>query len=136
MTARCARSIGDVDKSRPGLFLFNYFVAEDPEVALERWEHLAGWYAPETGLDNSTVLQPTGEADYAFVNHARWEAPAGSRSGPPCPGRSANAVLRRPEVSGQGSKQGSRHVNGAWRFSTGRAPMASRREHGRQFAAG
>ncbi|MFJ3793363.1 hypothetical protein [Kitasatospora sp. NPDC090091] len=42
-------------------------------MALELWDHLAGWYAVETGLDNSTLLEPIGEADYAFVNHARWD---------------------------------------------------------------
>ena len=73
MTARCARLVGDVDKSRPGLFLFNHFTTEEPEVALELWDRLAGWYAAETGLDNSTLLQPIGEADYVFVNHARWD---------------------------------------------------------------
>lgn len=73
MPARCGRLVADVDKSRPGLYLFNHFTAEDPEVALQLWDWLAGWYAAETGLDNSTLLQPTGEADYAFVNHARWD---------------------------------------------------------------
>lgn len=74
MTARCLRRIGDVDKTRPGLFLFNYFVADDPKVALELWEQLGGWYQAETGLDNSTLLAPTGKADYVFVNHARWDS--------------------------------------------------------------
>jgi hypothetical protein len=73
MAARCGRLIGDVDKSRPGIFLFNHFTTADPQVALELWDRLAGWYAVETGLDNSTLLQPIGEADYAFVNHARWD---------------------------------------------------------------
>jgi hypothetical protein len=73
MAARCGRLIGDVDKSRPGVFLFNHFIAEDPEVALRLWDWLAGWYAAETGLHNSTLLQPIGDADYAFVNHARWD---------------------------------------------------------------
>jgi hypothetical protein len=73
MTARCVRRIGDVDKTRPGLFLFNYFVAEDPELALRIWEQLAGWYVAETGLDNSTLLAPIGDADYILVNHARWD---------------------------------------------------------------
>jgi hypothetical protein len=73
MPARCLRRVGDVDKTRPGLFLFNYFAAEDPQVALELWEHLAAWYAVETGLDNSTLLGPIGPADYVFVNHARWD---------------------------------------------------------------
>jgi hypothetical protein len=73
MGARCTKSLGDVDKSRPGLFLFNYFVAEDTEIALELWEHLAGWYTKQTGLDNSTLLQPIDKSDYVFVNHARWD---------------------------------------------------------------
>ena len=73
ITARCLRRVGDVDKTRPGLFLFNFFVAEDPEVALDLWDHLAAWYAVETGLDNSTLLGPVGPADYVFVNHARWD---------------------------------------------------------------
>jgi hypothetical protein len=73
MAARCGRLIGDVDKSRQGIFLFNHFTTEDPQVAFELWDRLAGWYAAETGLDNSTLLQPIGEADYVFVNHARWD---------------------------------------------------------------
>ncbi|MDH6111511.1 hypothetical protein P3T36_004665 [Kitasatospora sp. MAP12-15] len=73
MAARCLRFLGDVDKSRQGLFLFNYFAAEDAEVATRVWGHLAGWYAAETGLDNSTLLAPIGAADYVFVNHARWD---------------------------------------------------------------
>ena len=73
MRARCVKRIGDVDKTRPGVFLFNYFVAEDPALALELWHHLAGWYMSETGLDNSTLLQPLDSTNYAFVNHARWD---------------------------------------------------------------
>jgi hypothetical protein len=73
MPARCVKCIADVDKTRPGLFLFNYFVAEDRDAALQLWDHLAGWFMTETGIDNSTVLQPTGDSEYAFVNHARWD---------------------------------------------------------------
>jgi hypothetical protein len=73
MPARCVKSIADVDKTRPGLFLFNYFVADDVEAALKLWDHLAGWFMTETGIDNSTLLQPIGESEYAFVNHARWD---------------------------------------------------------------
>jgi len=47
--------------------------AEDPRVALDLWDHLAAWYAVETGLDNSTLLGPAGPSDYVFVNHARWD---------------------------------------------------------------
>ena len=72
MTARCVKRIGDVDKTTDGLFLFNYFVAEDADMALKLWDHLTGWFMTETGIDNSTVLQPTGDSQYAFVNHARW----------------------------------------------------------------
>jgi hypothetical protein len=42
-------------------------------VALKLWDHLTGWFMTETGIDNSTVLQPTGDSQYAFVNHARWD---------------------------------------------------------------
>jgi hypothetical protein len=73
MAARCVRILGEVDRSRPGLFLFNHFIAEDAEVATALWEHLAGWYVRETGLDNSTLLEPIGDADYVLVNHARWD---------------------------------------------------------------
>lgn len=73
MTFRNVKLVGDVDKTRQGLFLFNHFTAEDPEVASELWDHLAGWYAAETGLDNSTLLQPIGEAPFVLVNHARWD---------------------------------------------------------------
>ena len=71
--ATCVKSIGDVDKPRSGLYLFNYFMSDDPAAALELWDHLAGWYVKETGLVNSTVLAPTGDGDFAFVNHARWD---------------------------------------------------------------
>jgi hypothetical protein len=42
-----------------------------PERALEAWEGLTGWYTTKTGVDNSTLLQPIGEAPYAFVNYVR-----------------------------------------------------------------
>jgi hypothetical protein len=73
LRGRCAKSLGDVDKRRRGLFLFNYFVAEDPEVALALWDHLAGWYQHATGLDNSTLLAPLEPDDFVMVNHARWD---------------------------------------------------------------
>jgi hypothetical protein len=39
------------------------------------WDYLAGWYAVETGLDNSTLLVPLeGEhSDYLAINNARWD---------------------------------------------------------------
>jgi len=75
VAARNAKRIGDVDRDRQGLFLFNYFVADDKELALRLFDHLAGWYEVETGLDNSTLLVPLeGErSDYLAINHARWD---------------------------------------------------------------
>jgi hypothetical protein len=75
VAARHVRRVGDVDKSRPGLFLFNYFVGDDPGQAAGLWDYLAGWYEAETGLDNSTLLVPVeGEkSDYVMINHARWD---------------------------------------------------------------
>ncbi|MGH2370011.1 MAG: hypothetical protein ACRDI2_17675 [Chloroflexota bacterium] len=75
IAARNAKRIGDVDKSRQGLFLFNHFVADDASVGLALWDYLADWFAVETGLDNSILLVPLdGErSTYAFVNHARWD---------------------------------------------------------------
>ena len=77
IAARNVRRVGDVDKTRPGLFLFNYFCGEDPDTAVELWDYLAGWYAVETGLDNSTLLVPVEDvaSDYVLINHARWDAP-------------------------------------------------------------
>jgi hypothetical protein len=74
LAARNARRIGDVDHARPDLFLFNHFLADDRELAIELWERLAAWYGVETGLDNSVLLAPVeGErSDFAIVNHARF----------------------------------------------------------------
>jgi hypothetical protein len=49
-------------------------VADEQSVMLELWEYLAGWYAVETGLDNSVALvpEPGEKSDYAIVNWARW----------------------------------------------------------------
>jgi hypothetical protein len=75
MAARNGKRIGDVDTTRQGLFLFNHFAAEDPDVMLQLWDYLAGWYEVETGLDNSVGLVPLEResADYAIVNWARWD---------------------------------------------------------------
>ena len=75
MAARNAKRVGDVDKTRQGLFLFNYFVADDAGVMLQLWDYLAGWYAVETGLDNSTLLVPleSERSDYLAINNARWD---------------------------------------------------------------
>lgn len=71
MAAHNTRRIGDTQKTLSGTFLFNHFTAEDPKGAVETWENLTGWYTAKTGVDNSTLLQPIGEAPYAFVNYVR-----------------------------------------------------------------
>jgi len=70
-----ARSMGPVDHSRKGVFLFNYFYADDREQNLAVWEYTAGWFHRETGLDNSTLLVPLDPAqvDYTVINHCRWD---------------------------------------------------------------
>jgi hypothetical protein len=75
MTARNVRRIADVDTSINGLFLFNHFAADDPEMMRELWDYLADWYARETGLANSVALsslEPE-QFDYAIINWARWD---------------------------------------------------------------
>ncbi len=74
IAATNARRIGPVDHGRQGIFLFNYFFADDTPQNLAVWEYTAGWFQQETGLDNSTVLLPRdGELfDYNIVNHCRW----------------------------------------------------------------
>jgi len=69
------RRIGPVDHDRQGVFLFNYFSAEDVDSNLYAWQYTAGWFQDETGLDNSTVLQPTDPENipYRLVNHCRWD---------------------------------------------------------------
>jgi hypothetical protein len=76
IVARNLKRVGDVDKIRQGLFLFNYFVGDDAQVTLDLWDYLAGWYAVETGMNNSTLLIPLdGErSDYVIINHARWDS--------------------------------------------------------------
>jgi hypothetical protein len=71
MAALNARRIGDTQRTASGTFLFNHFTAGDPEGAVEAWEDLTGWYTAKTGVDNSTLLRPIGEAPYAFVNYVR-----------------------------------------------------------------
>jgi hypothetical protein len=75
VVARNVKRVGDVEKRRKGVFLFNYFVGEDSQVTLALWDYLAGWYAVETRMDNSTLLLPLeGErSDYTIINYARWD---------------------------------------------------------------
>jgi len=73
--AKNARKIGEVDKTRPGVFLYNYFYADDRELVLPVWEYTGRWFTKKTGLDNSTLLMPVGgeQCEYAVINHCRWD---------------------------------------------------------------
>jgi len=70
-----AKRINEVDKSRQGIFLFNYFFAEDTNELLPVWEYTAGWFTTNAGLDNSTLLMPLQGYDskYGVINHCRWD---------------------------------------------------------------
>ena len=69
------RRMGPVDLSRVGVFLFNYFYADRRAQNLAVWEYTAGWFADQTGLDNSTLLIPEAGQDcpYTVINHCRWD---------------------------------------------------------------
>lgn len=75
ITATNVRRMGPVDHTKQGVFLFNYFFADDTARNVAVWEHTAGWWEQETGLDNSTVLLPrNGELSaYNIINHCRWD---------------------------------------------------------------
>lgn len=75
ITATNVKRIGPVDHRRDGIFLFNYFFADDTAQNLAVWEYTAGWFQQETGLDNSTVLLPVDESgsQYNLINHCRWD---------------------------------------------------------------
>ena len=75
MTASNIKRIGNVNHKKQGVFLFNYFSAENTEQNLQVWEYTAGWFEKETELDNSTLLFPLNEdkTTYSIVNHCRWD---------------------------------------------------------------
>ncbi len=72
-TATNPKSMGPVNHESQGVFLFNYFFADDTARNLAVWEYTVGWFAQETGLDNSTVLLPRdGEpSECDTMNHRR-----------------------------------------------------------------
>lgn len=76
LTLTNARKIGPVDHNKQGVFLFNYFYADDLKQNLSVWEYTAGWFQDQTGLDNSTLLIPNDESasDYTVINHCRWDS--------------------------------------------------------------
>lgn len=74
VVARNAIRLGDVDHRPDHVFLFNYFVADDPSRLIPVFERTAGWFQRKTGLTNSTLLQPVdGEPGaHGIINHASW----------------------------------------------------------------
>jgi len=82
-----ARCMADVDHSRQGVFLFNYFFADNLATNLAIWEFTAGWFQAETGLDNSTLILPDDDSragaephagssmttQHSVINHCRWD---------------------------------------------------------------
>ena len=42
---------------------------------LQVWEHTAGWFEDQTGLNNSTLILPdqVNEGSYKIINHCRWD---------------------------------------------------------------
>ena len=75
ISASNVRRIGPVDHSRNGVFLFNYFFADNLQTNLDVWQYTAGWFQDQTALDNSTVLLPREGTDvsYTIINHCRWD---------------------------------------------------------------
>ena len=77
--ARRIAPTGDVDHTRDGVFLFNYFIADKLEQNLKIWEYTAGWFSDQTGLDNSTLIVPEADTDpktcpHSVINHCRWDS--------------------------------------------------------------
>ncbi len=76
LSASNVKRIDSVDHNRQGVFLFNFFYADNVQQNIGIWEYTAGWFQQETGLDNSTVLLPEnpGKSDYKIINHCRWDS--------------------------------------------------------------
>lgn len=74
-TAINVKKIDTVNHKKQGVFLFNYFYADNLQQNLDVWEYTAGWFQQETGLNNSTVLLPQGNktSKYTIINHCRWD---------------------------------------------------------------
>jgi hypothetical protein len=68
------RRIGEVDHTKDGVFLINYFSAADETQNLAVWDYTAGWFQDQTGLDNSVLTRPLDQdgASYTIINHCRW----------------------------------------------------------------
>lgn len=74
-TAKNIRRMGDVNHDKQGVFLFNFFYADNVAQNLKVWEYTAGWFQDQTGLDNSTLLRTQNDDKrlYSVINHCRWD---------------------------------------------------------------
>ena len=74
MIAKNANRIDEVSKDSNGIFLFNYFYAEETQTLLDVWEYTAGWWTAKANLTNSTPIQPVeAGSQYNLINHCRWD---------------------------------------------------------------
>lgn len=73
--AKNLRRIDNVNHKKNGVFLFNFFVAENKEQNLGIWEYTAGWFQDQTNLKNSTLFDSidTISNTYSVINHCRWD---------------------------------------------------------------
>jgi hypothetical protein len=67
------KKIASVDRSAGGVFLFNFFFADDTEALMNIWDHTAGWWFVEGEMKNSELMRPLRDSEYALVNNARWQ---------------------------------------------------------------
>ena len=74
-SAENIRRIDRVNHQKQGVFLFNYFVADNKSQNLKIWEYTAGWFQDQTQLDNSTLFSAIDDtpSDYRVINHCRWD---------------------------------------------------------------
>lgn len=72
--AKNSNRIAEVDKDKKGVFLFNYFYAENTQTILDVWEYTAGWWTANANLSNSTPLMPLNNgSEYSLINHCKWD---------------------------------------------------------------
>jgi|TARA_B110000881_G_C18429581_1_gene440208 hypothetical protein len=74
--AKNSRRIGSVNHKKKGIFLFNFFIAENVSTNLNIWEYTAGWFQYHTKLDNSTLFESIDsfKGTYSIINHCRWNS--------------------------------------------------------------
>ncbi|MDR7275629.1 hypothetical protein [Catenuloplanes atrovinosus] len=73
LPVRNVKKVDDVDRTKDGVFLFNFFFATDREDLLDIWDYTAGWWLAEGNMLNSELMMPLGMSDYAIINNARWD---------------------------------------------------------------